>query len=158
MSRTGLVVRAPAGQRTATADAAGTARFAAILLESDKPAADFAVKVVRHEAPKLRGRLREFKYELHLPLRELLFQEQDGRLIADVEFEFAAVDPDGRTSTLQRNAIRLRLPERDEAARSGIFRYPANLFFPNKGKVRLLFGVRDRSTGRLGVGSVDEKI
>ena len=151
VSRRGLTVRAASGQRTLTGEALARARFAGALIGAMIADSDFTLTLLPRTPPPKKGKERVVSVDVMIPIREFFLQERENTLVAELEFFVAAVDTEGRPSAVENRPFHLEVPSDDrEPLARAVYRYPATYRIKGSGKGRLIVGLRDTATNRLG--------
>jgi VWFA-related protein len=147
VARPGVAVRAAAGQRSLTPEAAARARFASLLLSSDPPAGDFAI-ALDTKGPVTKRTEDALPFDVLVPVSGVYAEDRGDERRATLELLVAAVDEEGRTSEPMVIPFSVALDK--DAADGSFFRKDTNFAVDRHWKGRLFVGVRDTATSRIG--------
>lgn len=152
--RSGYSVRSPKSHRTQTDAVRADSKFASALLESPVPEGDFTIKLLPPRDPKAPAGKNLISMEIAIPYGALTFLPKGDRRVADVEVMVVAIDDKGATSEVTRETFDVKVPEDkwDQAVKTFFWR---PLSVKTKGSGRVLVGVRDVLTSRIGQSFID---
>ncbi|MBL8115287.1 MAG: VWA domain-containing protein [Acidobacteria bacterium] len=152
--RPGYSVRSPKAHRTQTDAVRADSKFASALLESPVPAGDFPIKLLPPRDAKAPAGKNLISMEIAIPYGALTFLPKGDRRVADVEVMVVAIDDKGATSEVNRETFDVKVPEdKWEQASKTFFWRPLSV--KTKGSGRVLVGVRDVLTSRIGQAFID---
>lgn len=154
VTKPGYSIRTAKGHRVLNDSVRADSKFASALLSSPVPPGDFPIKLLPPRDPKAPSGRNVLSIEIAIPYAALTFLPKGDRRVADVEVMVVAIDDKGATSEVNRETFDVKVPEdKWEQASKTFFWRPLSM--KTKGSGRVLVGVRDVLTSRIGQAFID---